>query len=1119
MSIEVFESSCFETLWEQFEKRLSVPLSHALATETIIVPASGWESYVKRRLTESRGCWAQFRFASLGRWINESINQWLPKDIAASREGGIFAWKIASALPGLIDDDDFHRVRSYLKADGDAAETRRLIELSRQIGSLFDQYTLYRPELLSAWQSGLDWVPSHEPPKHARWQRKLWQSIGATVSSQSVSALVKQLPAAMANEAGRLPERVNVWLCGGLPPVHIQFLDVIGETTPINLFVISHQYACWGNPQQQTEQICNWVNRNESMRSFCQQNGLAELHPLLNSLGELSRQRISLVENQASSSWRANHLAQQSTVGDEITLLGKLQSDLMAGGVPSPVDTPVDNSLLIHNCHSAIREVEVLKEEIRDALETDPQLRPEDIVVLCPDMETYAPIINSVFGLTRPGQVGHIPYHIAGRSPRRTRPIIGAYFRVLDVLQGRFAAAEVLDLLNDELIASTVNLAPDDVANIFSWVADSGVRWGLDASHRISEALPGTDLNTWEFGLDRLLMGYAMPPGGGQLVGATVALDRVLGLDGEKLGKGWAFIQKLRNWRQEIARPRPIGEWRKPLCEMVEQFVDTRLDEEGAQKIRTAIDQFVSVVEQNGFEQPLSFAIVASELAHEADQMTGGAAFRLGGLTVCELAARRSIPHKIVVLLGMNDGAFPRIDRHLGFDLLPAQPQPGDRSLRLEDKHLFLEALMSARHRLVITYQGQNVRNLRTRPPSVLVEEMLDAIERGHDDTKQSTSIRKQIIVRHPLQAFSHHYFDSTDRRLFGYDKSQLRAAKAILDGPTSTPRFVRTPLTQTELGDEILVSEFRRLINRPWEVFLRRLGLFLGESSEVDDDREPLILDALQKWDIGDWWLNKRLGDEEEAKLDHALVRGGRIPAGGLGTQLLSQMQRVADAVLDEARGHGVADAKPQAIRAVVGNTAIVGQINGLTPNGLRVASYSKVNPKHVMRLWLDHLLVTVSEGRSLGAAISIGQPDGSGGNRIELHAISPADAKVELEKLLQWYRLSLRFPLPLFPDAIASIVSAIFKGNDIQDDRVRRRMLYEAESEFNHQTFGTAAVDLFSVRIAFAGREPMKMTCADVPELEAEGDLTLFQCFVDSICLPMVDHLDCLGQPKATP
>ena len=134
-------------------------------------------------------------------------------------------------------------------------------------------------------------------------------------------------------------------------------------------------------------------------------------------------------------------------------------------------------------------------------------------------------MVHAVFGLSEPGQAGHVPYHIAGRSPRRTRPLVEAYFRLLEVLQGRLAASEVLDLLNVAAVGEAADLDAEEIESITRWVTESGIRWGADTKDREAESLPSTDLHTWQFGLDRLLLGYAMPPGGGQLIGEVLALD------------------------------------------------------------------------------------------------------------------------------------------------------------------------------------------------------------------------------------------------------------------------------------------------------------------------------------------------------------------------------------------------------------------------------------------------------------------------------------------------------------------------------------------------------------------------------------------------------------------
>ncbi len=303
------------------------------------------------------------------------------------------------------------------------------------------------------------------------------------------------------------------------------------------------------------------------------------------------------------------------------TMLEALQRELRGGNAPAATVHTPDSSLQVHNCHRAIREVEVLRDRLRDAFESDADLQPEDVVILCPDLETYAPLVQAVFDSTDPDQPGHIPVSIAGRSPRRTRPIVEAYFRILEVLDGRFGASEVLDLLNIEAVASAAKMASEEVASVANWVKQSGACWGIDSQHRASESLPVSDLNTWQFGLDRLIMGYAMPPRGGQLVGSVVALDRVAGLEGESLGKLWSLLEKLRCWRERLQAARTMGQWRQPLCDLTAQFLDQGSDEAGVQRILDSVDRMVNLATEVEFEQPLVFPVVARELALQVDQL------------------------------------------------------------------------------------------------------------------------------------------------------------------------------------------------------------------------------------------------------------------------------------------------------------------------------------------------------------------------------------------------------------------------------------------------------------------------------------------------------------------
>jgi len=1105
MPIDVIESNRFEPLWQRFEQTLDVPLASPLACELVAVPATGWESYFNRRLATRRGCWAQYRFTSFSGWMNSTFHEVLPTENCAVRDPDALTWAVASKLPGLLDDHAFTAVRNYLGVDLSAIEPQRLIDLARRVAGLFDQYLLYRPDLIDAWNRGVDWPETGTAkPPHATWQRKLWESIRQTCPTKSISAMIRDLAQNLSGNDPRLPERVSVWICGGVPPAHLEFLDIVGRHTQIALYVLSPSNA-FGTDQDSQRRLFRQLREGGgSLREFCEVNHLAPPHPLWESMGELSRQRQLLMAEYQEEPWRYSE--PQDSPDAQETLLAGLQKGIRQASVPVPSALQADASLRIHSCHSAIREVEILREQLRDAFESDPQLQPEDVAVLCPDIETYAPLVHAVFGLSDPSQAGHIPYHIAGRSPRRTRPIVEAYFRLLDVLQGRLGASEVLDLLNVAAVGEAANLNTEEIESITDWVTESGIRWGADTKDREAESLPSTDLHTWQFGLDRLLLGYAMPPGGGQLVGEVLALDRVEGLKGDVLGKLWAFFGRLRAWRSRLKDARPLSDWREPLCQLAEEMLASQQDEGGEQRIFEAADRLVKLSGENGFDAPLPFSVVVRELTQQVDQMAGGWAFRLGGMTVCEITAMRSLPFKVVALLGLNDGLFPRVDRPVGFDLMANYPQLGDRSLRFEDKHLFLEAMLSAQSRLVITYQGQNLQDQRHRPPSVAVEELLDVIEQSSTD---SQVLRKALVVRHPLQVFSPNYFDGRDARLFSYEKSYLKAAEAILGGAKDLPVFAPGPLPEEDDLQQVRVTDLRKVMEGPWELFLQRLGIYLPDSTEAADDREPLLLNALEQWQLGDHWLEQRLAGESEDRLGRRLSRSGQLPGGSLGQATLGKVRRQAEVVLKNAQALGIAATEASLpIRLEVDGMVLIGRVEGFTTSGLQRATYSNIAMKRVPRLWLDHLLATAMSGRSLGPSVLVGR--GAKDSKITLAQVTPETALGELRKLVQLYRISRRVPLPFFPESVGKAIETLRRdGLDHDDPSAVQDLLFEAERQYEYQHIGVAAADRPSVRAAFAGREPFGMKCSEVPGIENENDCTLFVYLIRTVCEPMVDYL----------
>ncbi|MFT4556145.1 MAG: exodeoxyribonuclease V gamma subunit [Planctomycetaceae bacterium] len=1129
MTIDVYESTSFESLWHEFERSIASPMSSPLAPETIVVPARGWESWFSRRLANQRGCWAQFRFLLPGQWISETLESCLDADQAPNREQDALTWIIGNLLPGLLDDDAFGAVRSYLFQPEGGTDPQRLIDLSRCISDLFDRYLLHRPELIAAWNQGFDWPNCGVPtPPAATWQRRLWQAITQDQRRRyrSVFAMADDLKTSIKPNTDQIPERLSVWLSGSVVPAHLRFLEAVGEHCNVGLYVLTPACEYWGDMYGRRQLLRRLREHSESLRQFCSEHHVDLLHPLLASMGELSRQQQMLMVDLDSAPWRLRDVTADSFEEDDSsseeapTLLTELQTDIHFATEPEHRELPRDNSVRIHSCHSAIREVEVLHDRIREALEDDSSLAPEDIAVFCSDLDNYAPLIQAVFGLTRPGTAGHIPFQVAGRSARRTRPMIEAWLKVLDVFESRVSATDILDLLNTEIVRERVGLELPEVEKIAEWLDDAGIRWGLDAEHRKSEDLPGTDLNTWEFGLDRLTLGYAMPPASSQIVGQVSTLDRVEGLSGATLGRLWSLISRLRQWRDRVSQDRPIAEWREPLGRIARDFLATDFDETGYQIVLDAIDKVATLADAGDFDTSVSFAVAVREVTRQLDSASA-ASFRYGGIVFCDLGAMRSLPYKVVALLGMNDGLFPRGDRSVGFDLMRFQSVLGDNRPRDEDRHLFLEAILAASDRLIITCQGQDVRDQRPRPPSVPVQELLDVLEQTDD----AAGIRDTLFVRHPLQAFAPEYFDGQSDIPASFDSTTLLAAQRLQGQPEQAAVFADAALATEQSFDKelseasgetesVTVGDLRLLHERPWLLFLRRVGI--GDISVAEDstDREPLVLDGLEYWQAGDAWLEGSLAGEAPETIARQLVRTGSIPAGSAGESVVRSLKQDAARIaasMQKAKLSTRTESLP--VNLPIADVLLTGEVGGWTGDAIHRGTFSKVNVKYAARLWVDHLIATATCNRILEPAVMVGRD----GTKVTLGEIKPDQAFAHLETLVGIWRTARCLPLPFFIDD--KVVKPVWKSEvDFADQQSTRAYIATARNAFVQEPFSRdssgrrrpAPADEPDARAAFAGLQPFEMRCDIVPALAEVGDRNLFAYLAETLCVPLAEHLE---------
>ncbi|MGH3053523.1 MAG: exodeoxyribonuclease V subunit gamma, partial [Gaiellaceae bacterium] len=750
---------------------------------------------------------------------------------------------------------------------------------------------------------------------------------------------------------------------------------------------------------------------------------LTEGHPLLASLGRLGRDFQQVIE--ATGDYAEPDADLYRDPGS-VSMLTTVQSDILTlthrgprGTLPALAFQDGDDSISVHACHGPMREVEVLHDQLLAAFDADGTLQPRDVVVLSPAIDAYAPLIDAVFG----SATQRIPYRIADRSVRATEEVVDAFAALLTTLRGRITATDVLDLLGIEAVRARFSITAEDLDVLRTWITESGIRWGVDDLHRAAVDQPRMSANTWRFGLDRLLLGYAMTGEERTLFRDVLPYDDVEGTTSELLGSFVEFCEALFALRGELEAPRPVGIWRDALSGALERMIATTPQTaDQHQRIRRTLAELATRAQQAGFQDAIDLDALRVQFDLALQRNTSMHGFLAGGVTFCALVPMRTIPFRVVCLLGMNDGTFPRTQRPFGFDLIAQHPRPGDRSAREDDRYLFLEALLSARQRLLITYVGQSIRDNTEIPPSVVVSELLDALDESFQ-LEQEPPVRQRIVVRHPLQPFSPRYFGGdSDRRLFSFAAGYCDGARTLTQSRQAVPLFLSAPLPMpAESAPAVTLDDLVRFFEHPSRALLqRRLQLYLGTDAPIVEDREPMELDNLAFWKVGDSLLERAVTSDDLASAFSAVRARGVLPLGGAGRCVYTDVQLEVEHISRQAR-HLMHDGRcpPVEVDAGLAGTRVTGLLRDVWAAGQVRYQFSRLGGRHELGAWIRHLVLNwVRPAACSMESFIVGRPThAEPATVIRFRPIT--DPLPILQELLRLYWLGQTFPLPLFPRA----------------------------------------------------------------------------------------------------
>lgn len=1025
---------------------LAAPLTDAFAQELVVVPAKGVERWLTQRLSHrlgvgqrgTDGVCAGVRFVSPRSLValltgTDRTDPWDPDRLV---------WPVLTAIDASLTEPWCASLARHLGEDrtGDDRDLRRdrRWSVARRLAGLFATYAVQRPGLVAAWSRGDDTDGAGRAlAGDLAWQPQLWRLVVETVAAAGGVAPHERHRATLGGiRSGRrlaLPDRLSLFGHTRLPVIEIELVRAVAEVREVHLWLPTPSPALWQSLE--SEVADGPVPRHEDT------SAAVVHHPLLSSLGRDTRElRRSLT---ALGPARVEVDRTAKVGAPRPSLLRWLQADLRSDTEPDDptradrVVAADDRSVQVHAAHGTSRQVEVLREVLVGLLEDDPTLEPRDILVMCPDIDTYAPLFQAAFGLGGVVEHGH-PAHrlrvrLADRGLAQTNPFLAVAAQVIAIAGGRATLTEILDLASMPPVRHRFGFGDDELATIATWTEQSGVRWGLHEGLRAAYGLESFPQNTWRAGLDRLLVGVAMSEGE-SLVGDVLPLDDVSSAQVDLAGRLAEFVDRVESLVEELRRATSLARWVALLRDGVTALGST--PPRDAWQV-AQLDRELSGIREGGLRSDGDHGpdLRLADLRALLGQRSGGrptrANFRTGALTVCTMVPMRSVPHRVVCLVGLDDGVFPRVSGIDGDDVLARDPLTGERDARSEDRQLLLDAVLAASERLVVTYTGANEISGQERPPAVPLGELLDAL-----DTTSAGSVRDHVVVRHPLQPYDARNLTrgglvpgagSLGGRAsgvglpgggepFSFDRAALRGARAAAAAPRPRAPFLEGPLPSQGTAD-VGLKELQDFFAHPARAFLRqRLDLAVTRDVDEPDDAMPIVLDNLEKWGVGDRMMRRLLdGVPAEAVFDAEQKRGD-LPPGDLADPLFHEVATKAIALVQGTSGLRALPSSSVDVALDLGDgRRLTGVVPDVRADQIVRVHYSSLGPKHRLASWIDLVVLTAAHPDTAWSATTVGWDGRERCPRAATLRPLEVDARAVLADLVDMRDRGLREPLPL--------------------------------------------------------------------------------------------------------
>lgn len=989
-------------------------LDRALTPEWIVTPSAGARQWLRHEMAHQLGASGEGRRDGIvANWhlefpgaLTERLTlPHLREAYGVDRD----PWSMPELTFRLLEVAQRHdsdlSLRPLRNGDGDV-----LLSRVRHFADLFDRYHVWRPDMVVKWSNGevVDSADSREVEQAAMW-RRLREEIGIPSTPERWNEAVHRASRPDTPLRDRWPNASRVSIFGLTAfPGGLQFLDVVAAMA-VHLDVAV--FLVHGFDDAVLDDVRDRMDfKSELMQMW---GGL----PLANApiIDDLIR--------------RADVVDRHSFAPREPTnFLAALQHTLRRDEVVPVVrdGTAEGPSIVEHWCHGPMRQAEVLRDAIRHDLDSDfwsPPLQESEILVVCSDIEMYAPLIRTAFGPSRTDSTESAQPALAYRiiDPRLVSE--GSYLRSirqgLELVRSRCRRSDVLSFLESPPVAARRRLGVDELEILSSWTKEAGIRWGLNEQHREDFGVSGLgDINTWRAGLDRIFLGVAVENPSFRSVRDILPVEVLAGRI-DLVGNLTEVIETLEASVQLVRQTHSLAEWLEWFGTFTAAlFASGGAEENEATRVARAVADIRRVAES--VDVAMTYGDFLAVLEESWSSVGSVSRLLTGGITVTSVDTLRWIPFRSVYLVGFDDETFTRPDWSAD-DLRRREPRPGDISPNDDARSRLSELILSAEDRLTIFRTYRDVTNNTEVDFGVAFAEYRQAVQ-------AVTAGSTPLTMRHPRHGFSDENFDPAS------EVAQIARESNLLTGPWSMSALDHRIVVRAIDTQDPLEIEVAAPVNPPLEFSISDLATFLKDpvgthlrvalgiredalSLEERDDLDIAIAARERPHLLRRLFEFATRDDGDVVRAQRALLRSGDIPPEDFapGT-LLTELTQSLIAQYREVTWNAVE--QQCSIEIPVGKFVVRDDVTvHLREGELTIAHIvtSEIRARHVFLPWLEAVAVRAVTDADVPVTLQlVCLKEGIVSSVTCPVSLTPAEASDVMKDMVKLYFLNLERPIP---------------------------------------------------------------------------------------------------------